>query len=257
MHSASRLAARRAAAARAERKENTPKDGIPCAIRQFVFRRDRFYGQDHLRCVRRKVCEVFMDLIEQIERYAPYNEQEERDKSLILDCLYAFEDIFTRENRLAHMTASAWIANETFDRVLMAYHNIYDSWAWLGGHADGEEDLLAVALREVREESGVTHVRPASRDIFSLEALTVDGHVKRGEYVSSHLHLNVTYLLIADDADALAIKPDENSGVKWFTPEGAVEASGEPWYREHIYKKLNEKMARFRAEKIGRGEKSI
>ncbi len=197
-----------------------------------------------------------MNLIGQIERYVPYNEQEERDKGLILDCLYAFEDIFTRENRLAHMTASAWVVNKTFDRVLMAYHNIYDSWAWLGGHADGEEDLLAVALKEVHEESGVKNVRPASGDVFSLEVLTVDGHVKRGKYVSSHLHLNVTYLLIADDSDTLAVKPDENSGVKWFTPESAVEASSEPWYREHIYKKLNEKMKQFRAEEIERGEKS-
>lgn len=134
-----------------------------------------------------------MDILTQIENYRPYNEQEERDKGLILDCLRAFEDVFTRENALAHMTASAWVVNERFDRVLMAYHNIYDSWSWLGGHADGDEDLLAVALKEVREESGVKNVRPASEDIFSLEVLTVDGHMKRGKYVSSHLHLNVTY----------------------------------------------------------------
>ncbi len=189
-----------------------------------------------------------MDLIGQIERYRPYNEQEMRDREVILDCLRTQKDIFTRENRLAHMTASAWVVNERFDRVLMAYHNIYDSWSWLGGHADGEEDLLAVAIKEVREESGVSRVRAADGSIFSLEALTVDGHVKRGEYVSSHLHLNVTYLLIADDTDALSVKPDENSGVRWFTPEGAVEASSEPWFREHIYKKLNEKLKRLRAE---------
>ena len=178
-----------------------------------------------------------MDILTQIENYQPYNEQEERDRGLILDCLRAFEDVFTRENALAHMTASAWVVNERFDRVLMAYHNIYNSWSWLGG------------LKEVREESGVKNVRPASKDIFSLEVLTVDGHMKRGKYVSSHLHLNVTYLLIADDTNVLTVKPDENSGVKWFTPEGAVEASSEPWFREHIYKKLNEKMVQFRAEK--------
>ena len=172
-----------------------------------------------------------MDILTQIENYRPYNEQEERDKGLILDCLRAFEDVFTRENALAHMTASAWVVNERFDRVLMAYHNIYDSWSWL------------------REESGVKNVRPASEDIFSLEVLTVDGHMKRGKYVSSHLHLNVTYLLIADDTNVLTVKPDENSGVKWFTPEGAVEASSEKWFREHVYNKLNEKMRQFYAEK--------
>lgn len=189
-----------------------------------------------------------MDIIDQIERYQPFNEQETRDRELILHALRTQEDIFTRGNRLAHMTASAWVVNGRFDRVLMAYHNIYNSWSWLGGHADGERDLLAVALREVREESGVCNVRPATEDIFSLEVLSVDGHQKRGQYVSSHLHLNVTYLLVADDTDALSVKPDENSGVKWFTPEGAVEASGEEWFREHIYQKLNEKLALYRAQ---------
>lgn len=187
-----------------------------------------------------------MCLLEQLERYEPYNEQEARDRALLLRALREEADVFTRENDRMHMTASAWVTNEAHDRVLMAYHNIYDSWAWLGGHADGEEDLLAVALREVREESGVKHARPASENIFSLEVLTVDGHEKRGAYVSSHLHLNATYLLIADDSDALTVKPDENSGVRWFTPEGAIEASSEPWFRERIYKKLNAKLAALR-----------
>ena len=189
-----------------------------------------------------------MEILESIERYIPFNDQEERDRVLILRALREEKNIFSRENEAMHMTASAWVTNETQDRVLMAYHNLYDSWSWLGGHADGECDLLSVALREVCEESGITRVRPASEEIFSLEILTVDGHEKRGRYVSSHLHLNVTYLLIADEEDALRIKPDENSGVKWFTPEGAVEASSEPWFRTRIYTKLNEKLLRFQEQ---------
>ena len=181
-------------------------------------------------------------LIQQLERYKPWNEQEERDRLLILQCLREQKDIFTRSNRLAHMTASAWVVNPDRSRVLMAYHNIYHSWSWLGGHADGETDLLSVAIREVQEESGICHVRPVSEEIFSVESLTVDGHVKRGEYVSSHLHLNVTYLLEASDEESLSIKKDENSGVAWFTPEKAVEASTEHWFQEHIYRKLNAKL---------------
>ena len=86
-------------------------------------------------------------LIQQLERYKPWNEQEERDRLLILQCLREQKDIFTRSNRLAHMTASAWVVNPDRSRVLMAYHNIYHSWSWLGGHADGETDLLSVAIR--------------------------------------------------------------------------------------------------------------
>lgn len=181
-------------------------------------------------------------LTEQIRSYQPMNEQEERDKELILHCLETEKDIFTRANRLAHMTASAWIVNPERTKVLMAYHNIYHSWSWLGGHADGETDLLKVALKEAREESGIYHVKPVSEKIYSLEVLTVDGHVKRGEYVSSHLHLNVTYLLQAEETDVLHIKEDENSNVGWFSLEDAVAASTEPWFQEHIYRKLNEKL---------------
>ena len=194
-----------------------------------------------------------MTLMEQLSAYIPYNEQEARDRALLLECLRREPDVMTRQNPLAHFTASAWIVNPTRTRVLMVYHNIYHSWSWLGGHADGESDLLAVALREAREESGIRSARPISEDIFSLEALTVDGHEKRGAYVSSHLHLNVTYLLIADDTDALTVKPDENSGVKWFTPDGAVQASSEKWFREHIYNKLNEKMQQFHRENGRKG----
>lgn len=183
-----------------------------------------------------------MYLLEQLERYEPYNEQEARDRALLLRALREEADVFTRENDRMHMTASAWVTNEAHDGVLMAYHNIYDSWAWLGGHADGEEDLLAVALREVREESGVKHARPASENIFSLEVLTVDGHEKRGAYVGSHLHLNVTYLLEADENDALFSKADENSGAAWFGLEDSLKASSEPWIRQRIYAKLNGKL---------------
>ena len=179
-----------------------------------------------------------------IAAYVPFHEQEERDKALILWFLDHNPDAFLRSNTLAHMTASAWAVNPARDKVLMIYHRIYDSWSWTGGHADGESDLLKVALRELREETGVRHLRPVSEDIFSLEVLTVDGHEKRGEYVSSHLHLNVTYLIEADERDALHICEAENSGVRWFSLDEALKASSEPWFVERIYRKLNEKLKR-------------
>jgi len=183
-----------------------------------------------------------MNIRETIEQYRPFNEQEAADKALILDFMKKNPDAFYRTNLIAHMTASAWVVNPARDRVLMVYHKIYDSWSWTGGHADGEEDLAAVALREVREETGVRSARLLSEKIFSLESLTVDGHEKRGAYVPSHLHLNVTYLLEADDTDPLTVCEDENSGVRWFTLEGALKASTEPWFVQRIYGKLNDKL---------------
>ena len=181
------------------------------------------------------------ELLDEIAAYHPFNEQEERDKNLIFQWIEQHEDAFSRENTVAHVTASAWMVNKDRSKVLMVYHNIYNSWSWLGGHADGETDLLSVAIREVKEEAGISNVLPVSEDIFSLESLTVDGHWKNGKYVSSHLHFNVTYLLEADSEEAVSIKADENSGVAWFAPEEALAKSTEPWFVEHVYTKLIEK----------------
>ncbi|MDO5552029.1 MAG: NUDIX hydrolase [Lachnospiraceae bacterium] len=178
----------------------------------------------------------------QLEIFQPCNEQEAADRDRILQALDTREGVFERTDETAHITASAWVVNLDRTRVLMVYHNIYHSWSWLGGHADGDADLLAVAMREVREESGLRSLRPVSDEIYSVEVLTVDGHEKRGKYVPSHLHLNVTYLLEADDSQPLFVKEDENSAAAWFELEDALAASAEPWLRDRVYRKLNEKL---------------
>lgn len=186
-----------------------------------------------------------MELREQLLAYHPWNEEEVRDRELILKLMDSGQELYTRENMVAHFTSSAWVIDPGRTKVLMAYHNIYQSWAWLGGHADGDHDLLHVAMKEVQEESSVHHVRPLSDHIYSLEVLTVDGHYKHGKYVSSHLHLNLTWLMEADDQDVLMNKPDENSSVAWFEKEEALARCSEPWMVEHVYRKLNDKMEAF------------
>ena len=183
-----------------------------------------------------------MSIRDDIANYTPYNEQEARDRELILHEMETNPLVFSRESERAHITASAWVVNRSRSKALIAYHNIYNSWSWLGGHADGEQDLLSVALREVSEESGLACLEPVKMEIFSIEVLAVNGHIKRGEYVSSHLHLNVTYLIEADESETLTAKPDENKAVAWFPLDEAVAKSNEEWFRENIYKKLNEKL---------------
>ena len=181
------------------------------------------------------------ELISQIKKYKAFNEQEEKDKYLLLEWIIDNEDAFSRENKIAHVTATGWVVNKDRSKVLMVYHNIYDSWSWVGGHADGDDDLLYVSLKEASEETGLKNVIPLSKDIFSLEVLGVDGHMKKEGYISTHIHLNITYLLCANENDITHIKEDENSDVKWFELEEAIKASSEP-HMKKIYNKLNNKL---------------
>ncbi|MFL0247010.1 NUDIX hydrolase [Candidatus Clostridium stratigraminis] len=182
-----------------------------------------------------------MNWISTIKNYTPYNEQENKDKEIILKLIEDSKNILTRENEVAHITSSGFIINKAKDKVLMIYHNIYNSWAWTGGHADGEEDLLKVAIREAQEETGVMKVVPLTKEIVSLDILTVVGHIKRGKYVAPHLHLSIAYLLIADEEESLKIKPDENSGVKWIPIEKVALYSSEP-YMVKVYEKIIKKI---------------
>lgn len=152
-----------------------------------------------------------------------------------------FQDVLTRQNKMCHFTASNWIVNHEKTKVLMAYHNIYQSWAWTGGHADGNSNLLQVALKEAREETGLTNLKVLSNGIYSLEVLTVDSHIKNGKFVPSHLHLDCCFLLEADEKERVRIKADENSGIKWIDKNDAIKITNEKQMKS-IYQKLNEKI---------------
>ena len=163
-------------------------------------------------------------IYQEIERFVPGCEQEERDRAVMLRFLHEHSDALLRENESAHLTASAWVLSP---------------------------DRTRAAMREVTEETGLRRLRPLTDGIFSLECLAVEGHEKRGRYVPSHVHLNVTYLLQSEDA-ALREKPDENSGVEWMRPGEALRASSEPWMRRWVYRKLIARAAPWMAQEKAR-----
>ena len=181
-----------------------------------------------------------MNLKDKIENYMPFNEQEEKDKEEFLKFIDTFEDVLTRKNIFGHFSASAFVVNKEKTKMVVVYHNIFGGWIYPGGHADGEEDLLAVAVREVEEETGLK-TRVIDRNIFAIQSLPVEGHIKHGKYVSAHIHFDVVYLLEADDALPLVYREDESKGVKWINFEEATNEAMCDFIRP-IHKKLIRKL---------------
>ncbi len=181
-----------------------------------------------------------MNLKDEITNYIPFNEQEEKDKNQFLKFIDTFDDVLTRDNIFCHFSASAFVVNNERTKMVVVYHIINDGWMYPGGHADGEDDLLSVAVREVKEETGLD-VKVLDQNIFSIQSTPVKGHIKHGKYVSAHLHLDVVYLLEADDNVPLVYKEDESKGVKWISFDETTDETMCDFIRP-IHKKLIEKL---------------
>lgn len=157
-----------------------------------------------------------MELREKIESYIPFNEQEEIDKKQFLKFIDTFDDVLTRNNIFGHFSASAFVVNKERTKMVVVYHIINDGWIYPGGHADGENDLLSVAVREVEEETGLK-AKVLDDYIYSIQSAPVKGHIKHGKYVAAHLHFDVIYIMEADDKIPLVYRDDESKGVKWIS----------------------------------------
>lgn len=157
-----------------------------------------------------------------IRKYIPKNEQEKTDQEAMIEFALKNDDSLLRDNKIAHFTNAAIITNKTMDKVLFVNHLIYKSWGWIGGHNDGNPNFLEAVLKEALEETGLKEVKPLLEKPVSLDNIYVENHIKNGIFVGDHIHMNISYLLIADENEELSIKEDENSGVKWFKIDEAL-----------------------------------
>lgn len=186
-----------------------------------------------------------MKLLKDLKLYNPINEQEKIDKQSMISFIERNPDCLERSNVIAHFTSSSIIMNEKLDKVLFVHHNIYNSWAWTGGHNDGNDDCLEVAIKEAIEETGIQSVKPLSNEIAGIDTIYVMQHRKNGKLVNDHLHLNLTYILLASEEDKLVVKQDENSGVRWFSLEEVYDYVTEPRMIP-IYRKLIDKASKLK-----------
>lgn len=181
-----------------------------------------------------------MTLKEQIEDYEPFDYQEVTDKEYFLRFIDTFDDTLTRNNIFGHFSASAFVVNKKRNKMVVVYHIINDGWIYPGGHADGESDLLSVALREVEEETGLK-AKVLSDKIYAIQANSVQPHIKKNKFVPAHTHFDVIYLLESDDSVPLVYREDESKGVKWISFEDSEKDDIVPFIKP-IHKKLINKL---------------
>lgn len=184
-----------------------------------------------------------MSIKDSIKNYVPFNEHEVKDKENWLLFLDTFNDTLTRNNTIGHITSSAFVVNKSLSKAILLFHNIYQGYIFPGGHADGEEDLLHVAIKEVYEETGLK-VTPLVDKIFAIQCLPAKGHMRKGKYVSAHTHFDVMYLLTCpdEDMDKIRIQEEENKDVKWVDFDKTYDENVIDWVRpinKKIIKKIN------------------
>lgn len=152
-----------------------------------------------------------LPLLAKVRAYVPYD-QYERDMHEALLAFVATEPAcFERRLRTGHVTGSAWIIDRTGTQALLTHHFKLDRWLQLGGHADGDPDILRVALREAREESGLEDIRPVSETIFDVDVHPIPA---RGDE-PRHLHYDVRFLLEGDQTAPLVIS-GESKDLEWI-----------------------------------------
>lgn len=122
----------------------------------------------------------------------------------------AHADCLLRTCAPGHLTGSAWIVNPERTHTLLTHHRKLDKWLQLGGHADGDGDLAAVAEREAREESGLVGVRALNAEVFD-----VDRHwIPERKTEPGHYHYDLRFMLLADPQEPLAIS-SESKDLAW------------------------------------------
>lgn len=151
------------------------------------------------------------DLIQQLQQYQSSYTEEQRFKDQFLELLKE-ERCFERDHlNPGHITGSAWIVDKDFQFALLTHHAKLNRWLQPGGHADGDENVLRVALREAEEETGLVHLKTVDAQIFDLDIHTIPAK----NDIAAHLHYDVRFLFIADLNEPLIIT-EESHDLQWI-----------------------------------------
>lgn len=153
-------------------------------------------------------------LLELLNNYLPTDSSEKSFKQNFIEFIHKYPNTcFDRSLQVGHITASAWLLNEKMDKALLMHHKKLNIWTQMGGHCDGNSNVLEAALREAQEESGSELLEVVSNNIFDLDIHPIPGNINKNE--GSHEHLDVRFLVRSLD-DEKIIGNHESHAIKWF-----------------------------------------
>jgi len=173
-------------------------------------------------------------LLENIAAHTPFDETEATHQQAIFSFVQNHRRFYKRTLATGHTTGSAWIINPAHTHALMLHHKKLDRWLQPGGHVEHDTNLLATALREAREETGIIDCRIVSEAIFDIDIHTIPANKKESE----HQHYDIRYLFEAN-LDAIPTISDESNDVRWFTLEGIAASNDEVSIQRMILKTIN------------------
>ena len=144
-------------------------------------------------------------------------------------------EVFSKKNKKGHFTGSGWVVSPDKRKILMTHHKTINKWLQLGGHADGETDLLKVALREATEESGLHRFEILNKTVFDLDVHKIPKICS----ALSHFHYDVRFLLEADPEKEPIIVSKESYNVAWVPIENVLKLNSE----KSIHRMVDKTMA--------------
>lgn len=171
-------------------------------------------------------------LLELIDRYAVRYPEEHALVTRFRNFVAAHEDCLERSLTMGHVTGSAWLVDATGGRLLLTHHRKLGKWLQLGGHADGEADLLQATLREAWEESGLEPIEPVEAEIFDLDIHVIPARKQD----AAHEHFDVRFALrhpgdgkfhVSDESHELAWAPITD--LSEFTDEPSILRMARKW----------------------------
>ena len=151
------------------------------------------------------------NLIELLKTYNPTDKEEIIFKQQMLTFINNNANCFERSLKEGHVTASAWLLNNDESKILLLHHAKLDKWFQLGGHCDGNPDVLAVAIKEAQEESGISNIVPVDRNIFDIDIHLIPENSRE----KAHYHYDVRFLLRVAGNEEI-VQNRESKELRWI-----------------------------------------